>query len=172
MSRSGSGGWFVYTSGTTPPSPESTDPAFPFVVPDPPQGRFAAIADERSPGRFILYRDIALDGRYRLRMIVFYVNAGNGFGVAVSSANTVNEEPHFRVDVVSRRAPLDSQAARHVLATIFTTSPGGPLRLDPDEVTLDLSPWENQTVRLRFSVGENRAPLRAGIDDIRFERLP
>jgi hypothetical protein len=56
MSRSGSGGWFVYTSGTTPPSPESTDPAFPFVVPDPPQGRFAAIADERSPGRFILYR--------------------------------------------------------------------------------------------------------------------
>jgi hypothetical protein len=39
-------------------------------------------------------------------------------------------------------------------------------------VTVDLSKWEGQTVRLRFAVGQNQAPLRAGVDAIRFEKLP
>ena len=41
----------------------------------------------------------------------------------------------------------------------------------PTDVTVDLSRWEGQTIRLRFAVGENLAPLRAGVDNIRFERI-
>lgn len=40
------------------------------------------------------------------------------------------------------------------------------------QVVVDLSPWEGQTVRLRFAVADNLGPLRAGVDKIRFERLP
>ena len=42
----------------------------------------------------------------------------------------------------------------------------------PSSATIDRSKWEGQTVRLRFAVGQNQAPLRAGVDAIRFEKLP
>ena len=76
IDRSGSGGWFVYTNGKTPPNPSESDPNIPFAVPDAPQGKFPAVTDMNGPGRRILYRDVKLDGRYTLRLTVFYVNAG------------------------------------------------------------------------------------------------
>ena len=30
IERSGAGGWFVYTNGTTPPNPAESDPQHPF----------------------------------------------------------------------------------------------------------------------------------------------
>ena len=63
IERSGAGGWFVYTNGKTSPNPPESDPNIPFAVPDPPQGKFAAVTDMNGPGRRILYRDVKLDGR-------------------------------------------------------------------------------------------------------------
>ena len=171
VDRRGPGGWYAYTNGKTTPDPARNDPAFPFDIPDPPQGKAAAVTEENGPGRFILYRDVALDGRYRLRMTIFYVNAGTFSAAPTSSRNTITEEQQYRIDLVSPAAPLDSVARDHVLATIFEAKPGDPPRRQPTEVTFDLSPWNGQTVRLRLAVGENQAPLRAGVDDIRFERI-
>jgi hypothetical protein len=39
-------------------------------------------------------------------------------------------------------------------------------------VTFDLTPWAGQTVRLRLTSADNQGPLRAGVDDIKFERIP
>lgn len=47
---SGSGGWFVYTNGKKAPDPAQSDPNFPFDLPDPPQGKFAAVTDMKGPG--------------------------------------------------------------------------------------------------------------------------
>jgi hypothetical protein len=58
----------------------------------------------------------------------------------------------------------------HVLATVFQARPTDPPRLQPTEVTFDLSPWAGQTIRLRFASADNQGPLRAGVDNIRFER--
>lgn len=58
------------------------------------------------------------------------------------------------------------------LATIFMTKAADSAHLEPTEITIDLSKWEGQTVRLRFAVGQDQAPLRAGVDAIRFEKLP
>ena len=60
----GSGGWFVYSDGQRPPDPAQSDPNVPFDLPDPPQGRFAAVTDMNGPGTRILYRDLRLDGRF------------------------------------------------------------------------------------------------------------
>ena len=57
------------------------------------------------------------------------------------------------------------------MANIFQGLPGDPSRRQPTEVMFDLSPWNGQTVRLRLAVAENQAPLRAGVDNIRFERF-
>jgi hypothetical protein len=50
----GSGGWFVYADGHKAPDPAQSDPNAPFDVPDPPQGRFAAVTDMNGPGTRIL----------------------------------------------------------------------------------------------------------------------
>ena len=47
----GSGGWFIYTEGSKAPDPARSDPNVPFDLPDPPQGRFAAVSDANGPGR-------------------------------------------------------------------------------------------------------------------------
>lgn len=172
VDQRGSGGWFIYSAGKTPPDPARTDSAAPFDVPDPPQGRFAAVTDQNAPGRFILYRDVTLDGRYRLHLTPFYVNLGRRFsGATISSRNTITEEQHYRIDIVATFAPVDSAAAEHVLVSIVETKPGDPARRLPTDVSVDLSRWEGRTVRLRLAVGENQAPLRAGVDNIRFERI-
>ena len=168
-SRSGAGSWYAYTNGKTPPNPSESDPNIPFAVPDAPQGKFAAVTDMNGPGRRILYRDVKLDGRYTLRLTVFYVNAG-----PLSSPNTLDYESaddnqQYRIDIVAPSAPVDSLAAAHVLANVFRTSPGDADRREPSAVTVDLSKWEGQTVRLRLASVDNRGPLRAGVDDIRLE---
>lgn len=171
VEQSGAGSWFSYSNGKTPPDRSRSDPNFPFDVPDPPQGRFAAVSDENGPGRRILYRDIALDGRYRLRLTVFYVSFGTFSAVTTSSRNTISDEQQYRIDLVSASAPVDSMATEHVLANIFHGQPSDPSRRPPTEVTFDLSPWAGQTVRLRLASVDNQGPLRAGVDNIRFERV-
>ena len=167
--RSGAGGWFVYTSGKTPPSPSESDPNIPFAVPDPPHGKFAAVTDMNGPGRRILYRDITLDGRYTLSLTVFYVNAGPLSSPETLDYEAAGENQQFRIDIVAPSAPVDSLAAAHVLANVFRTKPGDADRREPSTVTVDLSKWEGQTVRLRLAGVDNRGPLRAGVDDIRLE---
>jgi hypothetical protein len=171
IDQRGSGGWFVYSDGKISPSPAFSEPKLPFDMPAPPQGTFAAVTDQNGPGRFILYRDITIDGRYQLSLSVFYVNYGTFSRATISQRNTINDEQQYRIDILSTSAPVDSAAADHVLATVFAAKPGDPARRTPTTITFDLSPWEGKTVRLRFAVGENQVPLRAGVDDIRFERI-
>ena len=168
IERSGAGGWFVYTNGKTAPNPPESDPEVPFAVFDPPQGKFAAVTDMNGPGRRILYRDVTLDGRYTLHATVFYVNAG-----PLTSPDTLDYEgtqnQQYRIDLVAPSAPVDSLAATHVLANVFRTSPGDADRREPFPVTLDLSKFAGQTVRLRLAGVDNGGPLRAGVDNIRLE---
>jgi hypothetical protein len=171
IDRSGAGSWFVYSDGKKPPDPSQSDPNFVFDVPNPPQGKFAAIVDANAPGRRILYRDITLDGRYRLHLTVFYVNMGTFSAATETSQNTISDEQQFRIDLVSATAPITSVAKPHIPANIFRAQPGDPSRRAPAEITVDLSPWEGQTVRLRLAAVDNHAPMRAGVDNIRFERL-
>jgi hypothetical protein len=168
VERAGAGGWFVYTNGKTAPNPSESDPNVPFAVPDPAQGKFAAVTDMNGPGRRILYRDIKLDGRYTLQCTVFYVNTG-GFVSPETLDFESSENQQFRIDIISPSAPLESLAAAHVLTNIFRTSPGDADRREPAAVTADLSKWEGQTVRLRLAGVDNRGPLRAGVDNIRLE---
>jgi D-alanyl-D-alanine carboxypeptidase len=168
----GSGGWFVYNDGTKPPDPARTDPSFPFDVPDPPQGRFAVVTDMSGPGTRILYRDVTLDGRFRLHLSVFYAAGGGGFS---SPRTLAYDEPQtneqFRVDLVAPSAPIDAVAQADVLVNVFKTSPGDPQRREPSSVGVDLSRWAGQTVRLRLADTDNNGPLHAGVDDIRFEPI-
>jgi CubicO group peptidase (beta-lactamase class C family) len=168
---SGSGGWFVYTSGTKAPDPAQSDPNAPFDLPDPPQGKFAAVTDMSGPGTLILYRDVKLKGRFMLHLTVFH---GGAFGFS-SPQTLAYDEPEdnqqFRIDLVAPSAPIDSLAGGDVLVNVFKTSTSEPYDREPTAVKVDVSHWAGQTVRLRLAVTDNRGPLRVGVDSIRFEPI-
>jgi D-alanyl-D-alanine carboxypeptidase len=167
----GSGGWFVYTDGGKAPDPARSDPNVPFDLPDPPQGKYAAVSDANGPGTRILYRDVKLDGRFTLHLSVFYA----GVGGLSSPRSLAYDEPganqQFRIDLVAPSAPIDSVARGDVLANVFATSAGDPDRREPSAVSVDVSRWAGRTVRLRLAITDNGGPLRAGVDDIRFEPI-
>ena len=72
--------------------------------------------------------------------------------------------------MVNPGAPIHSLEPDEVLATVFWTRYGDPTSLGPTPVSVDLAPWEGQTIRLRITQTDNMGPLRAGIDDVRLER--
>jgi hypothetical protein len=167
----GSGAWFVYSDGTKAPDPAQSDPNVPFHVPDPPQGKYAAVTDMNGPGTRILFRDLKLDGRFALHLTVFYAGSAP-FSSPASLAHDASEaNQQFRVDIVRRAAPIDSVARGDVLVNVFHTSPGDPTGRPPSAVSVDVSRWAGQTVRLRLAATDNGGPLRVGVDNIRFERV-
>jgi D-alanyl-D-alanine carboxypeptidase len=167
----GSGGWFVYSNGHKAPDPAQSDPNVPFDVPNPPQGKFAAVTDMNGPGTRILYRDLRLEGRFSLQLTVFYTGSGPFSSPATLAHDTPEANQQFRIDLVRPSAPIDSVAKGDVLVNIFHTSPGDPDRRPPTEARVDASAWAGQTVRLRLAGTDNQGPLRVGVDNIRFEPI-
>jgi D-alanyl-D-alanine carboxypeptidase len=167
----GSGGWFVYSDGHKPPDPAQSDPNAPFDVPDPPQGKFAAVTDMNGPGTRILYRDLRLKGRFSLQVTVFYTGVGPLSSPATLAYDSPEANQQFRIDLVAPSAPIDSVAKGDVLVNLFGTSPADPAGRQPTEVSSDLSAWAGQTVRLRLANTDNGGPLRVGVDNIRFQPI-
>jgi D-alanyl-D-alanine carboxypeptidase len=168
---SGSGAWFAYSDGQVAPDPAQSDPNAPFVVPDPPQGRFAAVTDMNGPGTRILYRDVGLEGRLALRLTVFYTGEAPFSTPDTLAYESPEPNQQFRIDLIDPSAPIDSVAEDDVLLNVFRTSSGDPTSLAPTAVRVDLSPWAGETVRLRLAQSDNQGPLRAGVDNIRFEPI-
>lgn len=172
--RRGTGNWFVYQDGRTPPDPTQSNGFAPFNMPNPPQGRFAAVSDAPGPGMQLMYRDIKLDSPMMLELTVFYTNGTDGlsgysspFVTPRSLAINAGPNQQFRVDVLTTTAAPDSMADADVRATVFEVRAADPARRAPAPVRYDLSPWAGQTVRLRIAAAGNQAPLRAGVDNIR-----
>jgi CubicO group peptidase (beta-lactamase class C family) len=165
----GWGSWFVYVDGQKPPDPAQSDPNVPFDLPDPPQGRFAAVTDMNGPGTTVLYRDVRLDGRFTLHMTAFYASTGPLSSPKTLAHDVAEANQQFRVDLLGPLAPIDSVARGDLLVNVFHTSPDDPARREPTEVSVDVSAWAGRTVRLRLAATDNQGPLRVGVDNIRFE---
>jgi D-alanyl-D-alanine carboxypeptidase len=168
---SGSGGWFVYADGHKAPDPAQSDPNAPFDVPNPPQGKFAAVTDMNGPGTRILYRDLRLEGRFTLQLTVFYAGTGPFSSPPTLAFDAPQANQQFRIDLVGPSAPIDSVAKGDVLVNLFHTSPGDPAHRQPTEVSADVSAWAGRTVRLRLAGTDNQGPLRVGVDNLRFQRI-
>jgi CubicO group peptidase (beta-lactamase class C family) len=168
---SGSGAWFAYSDGQVPPDPAQSDPNAPFFVPDPPQGGFAAVTHGNGPGTRILYRDLALEGRFAIHLTVFYIGEAPFSTPDTLAFESPEPNQQFRIDLIDPTAPIDSVADGDVLVNVFRTSPADPTSLEPTKVSVDLSPWAGQKVRLRLAQTDNQGPLRAGVDNIRFEPI-
>jgi hypothetical protein len=170
-----SGTWFAY-SGTVAPL---TGAALNATVSAPPQGAFAALTDQVSSGRRLLYQDVALDQvgpdeSLTLSLFAYYKAQQGPLGNPTPdtldpNAPVLNEQ--YRIDVMKRTAPLTSIDPADVLINVFRTRPGDPQVMDPTKLTADLTPFAGQTVRLRFAEVDNNGVLNASTDDVRIERV-
>jgi D-alanyl-D-alanine carboxypeptidase len=167
----GSGAWFVYIDGDIPPDSAQSDPNAPFAMPDPPQGEFAAVTDMNGPGTRILYRDITLGGELMLHLTAFYEGSASFSTPDTLAFDAPEANQQFRIDLIDPAAPIDSVADGDVLLNVFRTEAADPVSLEPSEVRVDVSELAGQTVRLRLAQVDNQGPLRAGVDDIRYEPL-
>ena len=168
---SGNGRWFVYSDGDKAPDPARSDPNLPFLLPDPPEGKFAAVTDTNGPGTRILYRDVRLDGRLAVRMNVFYSGSAPLSSPGTLAWDGAEANQQFRIDLLDPFAPIDSVAGGDVLVNVFHTSTGDEIVRPPTSVRVDVSRWAGKKVRLRLAATDNRGPLRVGVDNIRFEPI-
>jgi CubicO group peptidase (beta-lactamase class C family) len=151
----GAGGWFVYTDGSTAPDPSVSDPGAALAMPDPPEGTHAVVTDMNGPGTRILFRDLRLDGRFKLLLNVFY-RGGAGFSSPATLAHDGPEaNQQFRADLISPTAPIDSLASADGAQCVPHVGRRSDLR-KPADVVVDVSALAGQTVRLRLAEADNQ----------------
>lgn len=155
------GDWFTY-AGTTTSLGSKRSPVT--KVPKPPQGQFAAMADQSAPESLILWQDIALEPGlpHSLGLDAFYKSSAP---LASPQTLSVDREllgesanQQFRIDLIRPDAPLDSVAPPEVLANLFQTKTAGAEEMAPTRLGFDLTPFAGQTVRLRIAVAATGEP--------------
>lgn len=166
----GAGNWFAY-KGTEPPIPHERGAV---SVQPPPQGAFAAIADQANPETLLLYQDLQLEpgSAYKLSLLAYY-DSFSALTAPSPDTLSVDEEAlgsksnqQFRIDVMKTGAAPDSVAPEDVLLNVFQTRSGGARRMDPTRFVADLAPFAGQTVRLRIAVAATEEVLSAGVDAV------
>lgn len=172
----GFGNWFAYKGIADPIARKrGTQPIQP-----PPQGTYAAIADQLNADTLILSQDVALEpGRSHWLSLQAYYSSYAPLAVPTPDTLSVDEaqlggqaNQQLRIDVIRPEAPLESVDPADVLATVFRTQPGGPEKLSPTQLTTDLSAFAGQTVRLRIAVAAGREVLAAGLDTVAISPRP
>lgn len=166
----GAGKWFAYRGTDAPIGHQrGADPVQP-----PPQGQFAAIADQANPETLLLFQDLQLEPGtdYRLSLLAYYDSYA---GLAIPSPDTLTADEEaigaqanqqFRIDLVRPEASPDSIAPGDVLLNLFRTRPGGPRTMKPTQLIADLGAFAGQTVRLRIAVATTEEVLNAGVDAV------
>jgi hypothetical protein len=163
------GDWFAYT-GTSEAIAKNRNSPLPQA---PPEGAYAAIADEANPDTLILYQDVALPAGKREKLsLLAYFNSLQPIAVPATGtlsvdAETLLAEPNqqYRIDVIRPEAPLESVDPADILSTVFRAAPGSR-KLVPTRLTADLGAFAGQTVRLRFAVAAHEDLLAAGVDSV------
>lgn len=181
--ENGAGNWFAYTGTDAPIGSKRPKPADP--VQRPPQGTFAAIADQANPDALILYQDIALEaGRsHQLSLLAYYdsykpiaIPNPDTLSVANEALRLPNEKlqqnQQFRIDVIRPEAPLESLDPSDILRTVFATKRGEPQHMAPTRLTTDLSAFAGQTVRIRIATAVTEEVLNAGVDAVSIATSP
>jgi hypothetical protein len=166
----GAGKWYAY-KGTEPPIPHERGAV---SVQPPPQGAYAAIADEVNPESLLLYQDLQLEPgtAYKLSLLAYY-DSYSALTTPSPDTLAVDEEAlgpkpnqQFRIDVMKAGSPPDSVDPNDVLLQLFHTKDGGARKMSPTQFIGDLAPFAGQTVRLRIAVAATEEVLSAGVDAV------
>jgi hypothetical protein len=142
----------------------------------PPSGNFAVVSNEIEQDSIFLYQDIALEPffSHRLSLFVYYHSVAP---ILVPEPNTLQlnaaaENQQMRVDVIKPTANLESLASADILTTVFANKDGDPEDMSPTRLSVDLTPFAGQTVRLRVANVIQENVFNASIDGVSITSTP
>jgi hypothetical protein len=129
---------------------------------------WAAVTSQGGPGRHILYQDVALEPNVSHQLSLFAYYRSDGAMVTPSPATLSFEvaNQQYRIDVVKPGAPIDTVDPADILTPVFATNSGDPLELAPTPLSVNLTPFAGQTVRLRFAEVDTGGFLAASTDSV------
>lgn len=189
----GGGNWLVYRKGQEPPEPGPVRQGLAGELerfPKPPQGKRAAFLMQDSPGLNILHRVLKPRKgaeKNKLRFFLFYRNTHKRFYSPNSfefgedgpppprgiPGPTEQPNQQVRVDLMKRRAPLDSLKPQHILATLLRTRANDELRRPYSKLRANLTNLGiNKAFRLRIAEVDNRGFLYVGVDGLKLKFKP
>lgn len=152
-------GWFVYKAGEHSPFSD-------FVIPAPPQGTFAAVADQLGPGSNVLFQTFRVPENGKLRLTLWYENRAEAFYSPRMLVPGDARNQQVRIDLTRPDAGLYSLKPADVLASVFRTLPGDPASLAPTVIQYDLSALAGRWVRLRIAEVDNQFYFQVGVDAV------
>ncbi len=160
-----SGSFFVQTGTGTP--------LFGNLVPNPPEGEFAAMTDSGGAGSHVLYQDftvLSVTGTAGISFQVCINNLANDFFTPDSLDYTVDPNQQARVDLMLAGSDPFSVDPGDVLQILYQTNSGDPLtsgyNLVSADITSVLKSHIGERLRLRFAEVDNQQTLNFGVDDV------
>lgn len=159
------GEWFVYSAAE----------AGGFFAPT---GNFAAVDEENDPDTAILYQDVALEpfSTHQLSMTIAYESQAPIIvppsGTLAVSPGPGNQNQQLRVDVMKPTAPIESISPSDILATLFANKTGDTEKLNPTQLTADLSAFAGQTVRIRIANAVGDSYFNTMVDNVAIASAP
>jgi hypothetical protein len=175
VENEGEGDWFVYSGteipggGDGPPLPRGG----PFFF-APPQGTFGAVTNQPGPGLHILHRTLKLkpDNKHRLKLRIYYVTGSDFHSPPTFEFDEGKDNQQYRIDVLKKRAPIDSLKKKDILVEIFGTEPGDPSSLAPKKLSVNLTKFAGKKVRLRLAEVDNQGNFYAAVDAVKLKSKP
>src|SRR5262249_50239739 len=132
-----------------------------------------------NPDSDILYQDVALEPglEHQLSLVAYYDSYSP---IAIPNPDTLSiadealrlpngkfqRNEQFRIDVIRPEAPLESLDPPDILRTVFAPRPGDKQSMAPRRLTVDLSAFAGQTVRIRIAVAATDEVFNAGVDSV------
>lgn len=163
-----SGSWYVQTGATSPLNA--------FTVQPPPDGAFAAMADQGETGSHLLYQDFTVPTDIPNPVLVFllYVrNHADDYSIAVPPSLAYGGGPDgnqlCRVDIMDPNVADPFDVGSGVWHNVLLTTPGTDAEFGYVEVRTDVTPWQGETIRLRFAQVDTLDYLNMGVDAVRIE---
>jgi hypothetical protein len=172
----GGGTWEIY--GSKPP--RGLGP----LVPLPPEGDFAALVTQSSPGVNILHRVLKLkrNAVNKVKFQLYYENTTEAFhspknfkfgggGMLPRARGGVGGDPNqqLRVDLMKPKAKIKSLRNKHILATLLWTKPGDPLQQPYGAIRANITKLgiDSRRVRLRIAEVDNQGEFLVGVDALK-----
>ncbi|HWH20969.1 MAG TPA: hypothetical protein VN671_10575 [Solirubrobacterales bacterium] len=168
--------------GQTEWIPQTTADAeeeFEFSAPIPAAvGPYVATTDYRGNDTALLSQSFPLPtaSNLNLSLYLFYESATP---TGVPTPDTLFVKPsgegdnqQVRVDVLKSNAPVESLSPNDILATLYASPVGGPLKLEPTLLGADLSQFAGQMVTLRIANAVSAGTMKVGVGAVSLTATP
>jgi hypothetical protein len=115
---------------------------------------------------------LAKGHKHKLKLRVYYNNQAGEFFSPDTFDFGGEENQQYRIDVLKKKAPIDSLDGEDILVEVFATEPGDPTQIAPKKLRVNLTKFAGKKVRLRLVEVDNQDVFLASVDAVKLKSKP